>query len=99
MALPLVKYASRLACRSNSRFDMGLPGLDVGDARADARNIAKDFVDGVEPVIALEYDKSRCLTLEHVAEQIERPVGNRMRMGVRKDRLACGLLSYGHTAR
>src|SRR5207245_1103071 len=59
MAGPLVKYSSRLACRSNNRFVMGsTPGPDIGDARADARDIVQDFIDGVEPIVALQQDIS-----------------------------------------
>ena len=65
---------------------MGLLGSRAGHPRADARNIVQDFVDRVEPIVALEHDEGRVLAREHMVEEIERRVGDRMGVGVGEER-------------
>src|SRR5689334_11233429 len=84
IAAPLVRCASRLACRSNSRFAIGalLDALAAFDARADARHVVENLAGLVEPVVALEDDGVRRLTGQQMGEQVERRVGDRMAVRV-----------------
>src|SRR5207244_6100349 len=86
IAAPLVRYSSRLTCRSNSRFAMEFLGARAGCGSANAGDIVQDFVKSLEPVVTLEHDEIRTLTLEHVLEQLERLVRYRMRMRIGEER-------------
>src|SRR5262245_28494460 len=70
IALPLVKYSSRLVCRSNSRPAIGVLGLPSVDPGADACNIVKDLFDGVETIVALDHDRCGSLASARVIEQL-----------------------------
>src|SRR2546422_154416 len=98
MACPLVRYSSRLTCRSNSRLAISDLGLLTGDPRADARHIVEDFINGVEPVIALEHDGVRSVTRERVIEEVEHTIGDRVGMGIGEERPPQNALAHGHAA-
>src|SRR5215471_11876025 len=83
IAVPLVRYASRLTCRSKSRPAMSFPRLGVCQARADARHIVEDFLDRVQAIVALDDDVRGRMPDQRIVEQIERLLGQGMGMGVR----------------
>src|SRR5260370_38149401 len=86
MAPPLVRYSSRLVCRSNSRFVMSPVGSGPGDTRLDARYIAQDFLEGVESLIALKHDGRWSVTFERIIKKFERFIGNWLGMGIGEQR-------------
>jgi hypothetical protein len=74
-------------------------GGPVGiDARPYARNILKDFLTLVQPIIPLEDDGLRAMSTQRVIEKIERFLGDRMGVGIGEDRPTHGIANR-HAAR
>src|SRR5262252_8728948 len=99
MAAPLVRYSSRLTWRSSRGRGMDVIGVPAGQARADALDIVKDFIDGVESLIPLQHDGGRRLAQEGMIEQIEHLARRRVRMGIDKNWPPENVLVHGCTAR
>src|SRR5207244_819049 len=98
MAAPLVRYSSSLVCRSRSRSAIGSPEFPAGDPRADAPDIVKNFINGIEPIIAFQHDRRRMLARERMIEQFEGALRHGVRMRIDKEGSPQERLAGGHPA-
>jgi hypothetical protein len=55
-------------------------------ARANARHIVKDFIDGIEAVVTLDDDSFRRLAGAGVIQELKRSIWHRVRMGIGEKR-------------
>jgi hypothetical protein len=60
--------------------------MPVADPRADFREIVKNLIHRMEPIIALQHDGSRRMACKHVIKELEHRIGDRLRMGIGEKR-------------
>src|SRR5215510_11317904 len=74
-------------------------GLHGVDTQADTANIGKDFIEFLQPIIALEHDSVGPVSNQYAIKQIERAVGHWMRVGIGKEGAGQKVLINGDATR
>src|SRR5262245_48938681 len=88
---------ANLTVQETGRHDV--LGLQTRDPGTDARDVVEDFTNGMKSIIALEHDGFGSVAGEHLIEEIERPIGHRMRVRIGEESTLQEILADGHASR